>query len=139
MQTFRFVRVVKSAFAGAVGIGAMLCLTQCVAEQGDAENIGTVSQPLEQCGGVACAANVDCVSSTVMPLCASSAGATCLATTPRECSWRLSISSSCPCMEHAVRLCTQGNGSPGVQICTANNLRTATYWAACAACPSCAP
>jgi hypothetical protein len=91
----------------------------------------------EHCGGVTCTGNSDCTVN--VPLCAQSTSATCLVGPPRECAWKLAISSSCPCMEHDVRLCTVGASTPGVQICTANGARTATYWAACVACPSCTP
>lgn len=86
-----FPLVVRSAIVATIGVGAVLCLTQCAAEQGDGENIASVSQALEQCGGVACEGNSDCLSVSVMPLCASSGGATCLQTSPRECAWKLNI------------------------------------------------
>jgi hypothetical protein len=87
----------------------------------------------EHCGGVACSSNLNCTAN--VPVCAISSSGTCLTTTPRECAWKLNISSACPCMEHDVRLC-DFSGSPGVQICTKNS-STSTYWAACIACPSC--
>lgn len=73
-----------------------------------------------------------------MPACALSAGMACLQGPPRECVWRLNTSStSCPCMEHDVRLCDL-SGSPGVQICMKAS-STATYWGTCESCPSCTP
>ena len=88
----------------------------------------------ERCGGKACAAGVDCLSG--MPVCALTSGATCFNNT--ECTYKLNTaSSSCPCIEHAVRLCTvSGSGAAGVQICT-KVTSTMTTWAACEACPSC--
>jgi hypothetical protein len=71
-----------------------------------------------------------------MPVCALSSGATCFNNT--ECTYKLNtISSSCPCIEHDVRLCTvSGSGAAGVQICT-KVTSTSTTWAACVACPGC--
>jgi hypothetical protein len=127
---------VSFAFRALLGGTLVLSLSQCGVEQGEAgENIGTVAQALEHCGGVACTGVIDC--QTNIPLCAQATSATCLTGPPKECVWKLAISSSCPCMEHDVRLCTQTNGSPGVQICTANAPRTGTYWNTCIACPGC--
>lgn len=91
----------------------------------------------EHCGGVACTGTAQCQSN--VPLCADPLSATCLNTSPRECTWKAKINASCPCMEHNVRLCTASGGVPGVQICTANAARTYTYWAACVPCPNCTP
>ena len=91
----------------------------------------------EHCGGIACTGVTQC--QTNAPLCAIASSATCLPDAPRECAWKLNISASCPCLEHDVRLCTVGASTPGVQICTANAGRTATYWASCVACPNCTP
>lgn len=136
MSTFSFDRL-RVTLCAIVMTGATLCLVQCSSEQGEPENISSVSAALEHCGGVVCAGTADCQSN--VPLCAQASSATCLTGTPRECAWKLAISSSCPCMEHDVRLCMQSNGSPGVQICTANAARTGTFWDACIACPSCSP
>jgi hypothetical protein len=134
---FSFAGFVRAALCAMVMTGTTLCLVQCSSEQGEGENVGSVSAALEHCGGISCSGNADC--QVNVPLCAQSISATCLPNPPRECAWKLAISSSCPCMEHDVRLCTQGNGSPSVQICTANAARTATFWDACIACPSCSP
>lgn len=127
--------VFRVLLAGALAVS----LSQCGAERSDVgtENIGSVSAALEHCGGVTCSGGADCQAN--LPLCAQLSSATCLNTSPRECAWKLAISSSCPCMEHDVRLCTQNNGSPGVQICTANAPRTGTFWESCITCPSCSP
>src|SRR5262245_815741 len=106
----------------------LLLLTQCSAGS-------TPAVSAEHCGGVTCSGNADCLVN--VPVCADSTTATCLMTSPRECAWSLSISASCPCMEHAIRLCTASGGVPGVQICTANKPHTGTFWASCIACPSC--
>jgi hypothetical protein len=103
----------------------LLSLTQCHAA---APPVG-----VEHCGGVVCTSNYECGANP--PVCASTTGATCLLTSPRECAWKLNISSSCPCMEHDVRLC-QYNGGPGVQICGKTS-STSTQWGGCQACPNC--
>jgi len=109
-----------------LAVPIFLSLTQCHAAMPPA--VGT-----EHCGGVSCSSNGDCTLN--VPVCAQASSATCLTTSPRECAWKLNISTYCPCLEHDVRLCDY-NGSPGVQICTKNS-STSTYWAACIACPSC--
>jgi hypothetical protein len=89
----------------------------------------------EHCGGVTCLGNSDCLNN--MPVCASTTGVVCTIGPPRECIYKLNTgSSSCPCMEHDVRLCTASGGVPGVQICTKASA-SSTYWAACIACPNC--
>lgn|GEM_PF-4029589 len=105
-----------------------LCLSQCAA----APAPGAVTA--EHCGGKPCTAPADCLSG--MPVCALSSGSTCFNNT--ECIYKLNTgSSSCPCIEHDVRLCTvSGSGAAGVQICT-KVTSTMTTWAACVACPSC--
>lgn len=105
----------------------LLSLTQCAASPPPA--LGT-----EHCGAVSCTGTTQCAAN--LPLCAQASSATCLPNAPRECAWKLAISSSCPCMEHDVRLCVTGS-TPGVEICTANSGRTGTYWAACIPCPGC--
>lgn len=115
------------------------CLVQCAGEppEGAGEGpISSVASALEHCGGVVCTGNSNC--QVNVPVCALSTSGTCLTTTPRECAWKLNISTSCPCIEHAVRLCTLSGGGAGVQICTASS-STSTYWAGCIACPSCSP
>lgn len=107
----------------------LLALTQC--GKGSPSAVGT-----EHCGGISCTGITQC--QTNAPLCAIATSATCLTDAPRECAWKLNISSSCPCLEHDVRLCTV-SGNPGVQICTANPARTATAWAACQTTPACTP
>jgi hypothetical protein len=117
-----------------------LCLVQCSAEQptdvaGD-ENLGSVSQALERCGNKACSSPVDCT--VGMPACALTAGAKCFNGT--ECTYKLDTgSSTCPCIEHDVRLCTvAGSGAAGVQIC--RKLATAwTTWDPCTTTPVCTP
>jgi hypothetical protein len=122
------IRVAIRFVFGSLFIITSLALTQC----------GHAAAPAvssEHCGGVTCTGVTEC--QTNLPLCAQASSATCLSNAPRECAWKLAISSSCPCMEHDVRLCTASGSVAGVQICTANGARTATYWATCVACPSC--
>jgi hypothetical protein len=104
-----------------------LLLTQCGATP--------AAVTAEHCGGVACSGIVDC--QAVAPVCASATGIVCTVGPPRECIYKLNTgSSSCPCLEHDVRLCTASGGVPGVQICTKASA-SSTYWAACIACPTC--
>jgi hypothetical protein len=105
-----------------------LCLTRCSAAPPPA------AVSAETCGGKACAASGDCL--VGMPVCALTSGATCFNNS--ECTYKLNTaSSSCPCIEHAVRLCTvSGSGAAGVQICT-KVTSTMTTWATCEPCPSC--
>jgi hypothetical protein len=105
-----------------------LSLTQCAGAP------PVVSSGNEPCGGKTCAGPTDCLIG--MPVCALSSGATCFNGT--ECTYKLNTgSSSCPCIEHDVRLCTvSGTGAAGTQICTKVS-STATTWATCAPCPSC--
>jgi hypothetical protein len=117
-----------------------LSLLHCSAEQTQDANesgLGSISSALEHCGGISCTGTSQCASN--MPLCAISTSSTCLPDAPRECAYKLNISATCPCLEHDVRLCTLGGGGNGVQICTANAGRTATYWAACTTTPACTP
>jgi hypothetical protein len=108
--------------------GLFLLLTQC----GAATPSAVTS---EHCGGVACTGTGDCT--TNMPVCASATGVVCTIGPPRECIYKLNTgSSSCPCLEHDIRLCTASGGVPGVQICTKASA-SSTYWATCIACPSC--
>lgn len=107
----------------------LLALTQCGKA---APAVGS-----EHCGGISCTGTTQC--QTAMPLCAVVSSPTCLPDAPRECAYKLNISATCPCLEHDVRLCSLGGGSNGVQICTANAGRTATYWASCVATPACTP
>jgi uncharacterized membrane protein len=127
--------VVRLASAAAL----TLCLAQCSSEQPpDAdENLGSISSALEHCGGVTCAGSSDCLSN--MPVCASTTGVVCTAGPPRECIYKLNTgSSSCPCLEHDVRLCTVSGGAAGVQICTRSS-STATFWSTCQTTPACSP
>jgi hypothetical protein len=105
-----------------------LSLTQCAASP------PVVSAGTEPCGAKTCEGPTDCLSG--MPVCALVAGATCYG--GHECTYKLNTgSSSCPCIEHAVRLCTvAGTGAAGTQICTKVS-SSATTWATCAPCPSC--
>ena len=126
------------------GAALTLCLAQCSAEQpssdGSEDNIGSVRESLvtyPHCGGIACTGLSQC--QTNLPLCAIPISATCLPNPPRECAWKLNVSGSCPCMEHDVRHCNLNPTTGGVQICTANADRTATFWAACEATPVCNP
>ncbi len=119
-----------------------LCLVQCSAEQpadvAAEENLGSVSQALEHCGGVACTGLPDCTASP--PVCVNPATIACptvVPPTPRECVYSLKISASCPCLEHDVRLCTI-SGSPGVQICN-KVTSTTTAWGSCQTTPACTP
>jgi hypothetical protein len=127
------VRLLASSILG-------LCLLHCSAEQPqDAKesDLGSIASALEHCGGISCSGTSQC--QTAMPLCAIATSPTCLPDAPRECAYKLNISSSCPCLEHDVRLCTLSGGGAGVQICTANAQRTATSWATCTATPACSP
>jgi hypothetical protein len=142
MKKHRFgVRPVTFILRVASAAALTLCLVQCSAEQptdgaGD-ENLGSISSALEHCGGVACAGSADCLVN--VPACASSTGIVCTVGPPRECIYKLNTgSSSCPCLEHDVRLCTVAPSTPGVQVCTRSS-STATYWAACQATPACSP
>jgi hypothetical protein len=143
MKKHRFVPS-PVAFVLRLGAAALaLCLVQCSAEQppdstGE-QDLGSISQATgtEHCGGISCTGVTEC--QTNLPLCASAASATCLTTAPRECAWKLNISAACPCMEHDVRLCLVGGTTPGVQVCTANGARTATFWGTCATTPTCTP
>lgn len=80
MQHRSFVRVVKNVFVATLGVGAVLCLTQCVAEQGDREDLASVSQAL-QCGSRSCSGTADC--QVNVPVCAQGTSATCLPNAPR--------------------------------------------------------
>ena len=117
-----------------------LCLVQCSAEQpgdtADEPNLGSVSQALARCGNKPCSAQADCT--VGMPTCALTAGATCY--NNAECTYKLNTgSSSCPCIQHDVRLCTvPGSGAPGVQICT-KLTSASTKWADCTTTPACSP
>ncbi|HXK16402.1 MAG TPA: hypothetical protein VNG33_01260 [Polyangiaceae bacterium] len=125
-------------WAGAATLA--LCLVQCGVEQPSAsagdENVSQVKESVsgEHCGGIACTGITQCQSNA--PLCAVAASATCLTDAPRVCAWQLNISSSCPCLEHDVRLCAV-SGNAGVQICMANG--TSTYWSSCQTTPLCTP
>lgn len=106
-------------------------------KRGD-ENLGSVSQALEHCGGIACTGLPDCTA--VTPVCANPTTIACptvVPPTPRECVYSLKISASCPCLEHDVRLCTI-SGSPGVQICN-KVTSTTTAWGSCQTTPACTP
>jgi hypothetical protein len=125
--------------AGAAAL--TLCLVQCSAEQptdgAGYENLGSIASALEHCGGVACSGSLEC--QTNAPVCASATGVVCTAGPPRECIYKLNTgSSSCPCLEHDVRLCTVSGGGAGVQICTRSS-STATFWSACQTTPACSP
>ncbi len=121
-----------------------LALVQCSAEQQptDATDtpdgpIASVTQALEHCAGVVCTGSAECAAN--IPVCALAAGMGCLLGSPRECVWRLNTaSSSCPCMEHDVRLCTVAPSTPGVQICMKASA-TSTYWGTCQTTPACSP
>jgi hypothetical protein len=73
-----------------------------------------------------------------MPACALTAGAKCFNGT--ECTYKLdTASTTCPCIEHDVRLCTvPGSGAAGVQICIKLAVAS-TKWDTCQVCPSCTP
>jgi hypothetical protein len=118
----------RQLFTLLFAVPLFLCLSQCAAAPSPAA-LGA-----ERCGSKPCSSPADC--SVGMPVCALTAGATCYNGT--ECTYKLNTSSvTCPCIEHAVRLCTvPGSGAAGVQICTKVNTTTTT-WAACVACPSC--
>jgi hypothetical protein len=140
MSTYQFVaRAIRFMLPVGTAAAFTLCLVQCSAEQpgdtADEPNLGSVSQALEHCGGKACTAPADCLSG--MPVCALSSGSTCF--NNAECIYKLNTgSSSCPCIEHDVRLCTVSGGAAGVQICT-KVTSTMTTWAACTATPACTP
>lgn len=112
-----------------------LTLTQCAGAAPPHAGHAGIAADAEHCGGISCTGTAQCAAN--VPLCAIASSATCLPNAPRECAWKLNISGTCPCMEHDVRLCMVGGVTPGVQICTANGARTATYWADCVACPGC--
>lgn len=140
-------RFVVRSFVFALRLGAAaavtLCLVQCSAEEGAdsanaPEELGSVSQALEACGGRACAANGDC--KTNNPVCSVQSTSVCLPDAPRECVWKLDTANSlCRCIEHDVRLCTTSGGVAGVQICTSNVAHTGADWATCTATPACSP
>ena len=140
MKKHRFAMgAVVLAFRLASTAALALCLVQCSAEQpadvaGD-ENLGSVSQALERCGNKPCSSQAQCT--VLMPACALSAGAKCFNGT--ECTYKLDTgSTTCPCIEHDVRLCTLSGTTPGVQIC--RKIATAsTKWDDCEACPNCTP
>jgi hypothetical protein len=132
--------VVWSAVRAAAVVPAALCLMQCSADQaaGDdgPEKVSSVTSGLAACGSIACASLNDCTSVTNLPLCAKSLSAVCHSVS-HECTWQLKNDPACPCLERDVRLCMVNATTPGVQICTANAGRTATFWDTCIACPSC--
>jgi hypothetical protein len=121
------IRSSKQLFAVLLAAPLFLSLTQCSASP-------PPSALAARCGNKPCSSPVDCT--VGMPTCALTAGATCYNNT--ECTYKLNTgSSSCPCIQHDVRLCTvPGSGAAGVQICT-KVTSTSTTWAACIACPSC--
>lgn len=144
MSQYRFVASASVFVLRLAGAAALtLTLVHCSAEQSPTDTtetrdgpIASVTQALEHCAGVACAGTADCAAN--MPACALSAGTGCTQGPPRECVWRLNTSStSCPCMEHDVRLC-DNSGSPGVEICMKDSA-TATHWGACQTTPACTP
>jgi hypothetical protein len=69
-------------------------------------------------------------------LCAKTASAVCHSVA-HECTWQIKNDPACPCLERDVRLCNVNPTTPGVQICTANAGRTATFWGTCTACATC--
>lgn len=70
------------------------------------------------------------------PLCAKTASAVCHSVS-HECTYQIKNDVACPCLERDVRLCNVNATTPGVQICTANAGRTATFWGTCTACATC--
>jgi hypothetical protein len=106
-----------------------LCLTQCAS-----------SPPLAPltaaCGSVPCSNGNDCITVANWPLCAKAASAQCH-TVSHECTYQIKTDPACPCLERDVRLCNVSPTVPGVQICTANAGRTATFWGTCTACANC--
>lgn len=124
-----------------LGMGALLTfsLVQCSAEQqaGDEpEPLGSVQQPVTACGSVACSNGNDCITVANWPLCAKAGSAQCH-TVSHECTYQIKTDPACPCLERDVRLCNVNPTTPGVQICTANAGRTATFWGTCTACAAC--
>jgi hypothetical protein len=112
-----------------LAVPLFLCLSQCSASPPHP------SATAKQCGGKGCTGPSDCLSG--MPVCALAAGATCF--NGAECTYQLNTgSSSCPCIEHDVRLCTvPGSGAPGVAICNALT-SASTTWGNCEVCSDCA-
>jgi hypothetical protein len=132
--------VVWSAVRAAAVVPAALCLMQCSAEQttgeDGTENLGSVASALAACGSVSCNITNDCNTPAAWPLCAKLGSAVCHSVSS-ECTYQIKNDVACPCLERDVRLCMVNATTPGVQICTANAGRTATFWDTCVACPSC--
>jgi hypothetical protein len=124
-----------------LGMGAVLalCLVQCSAEDeaiDGPEPLASLHQAVAACGSVACTTVNDCTSGANWPLCAKPLSAVCHSVS-HECTYQIKNDTSCPCLERDVRLCNVSPTVPGVQICTANAGRTATFWGTCTACASC--
>ena len=115
----------------------VLALPQCSApEAADSEEaqVGSVTNALLQCGGVPCSSQATCLNNP--PVCSVPNSGICLSNT---CAWSFTANASCPCLENDLRPCALSGGGSGMQICTSNKSHTATFWAACAPCPSCTP
>lgn len=112
-----------------LALPVLLCLTQCAASPAP----GALSA---SCGSTACSNVNDCTSGANWPLCAKTASAVCHSVS-HECTWQIKNDPACPCLERDVRLCNVNATTPGVQICTANAGRTATFWGTCTACTTC--